>query len=450
MIIYIKHIIYLLYLLIFLTDTTLHAQTPKKLSLEDCLNLAFDQNSGFNTIKNLELIREQNRKIIQTGLFPEISVSSNISQFVENRTVVFRDDILPISQVNGAGTYGLSSAINSNFNLMNFGKTIKALKTQRYADQVNRWKSVEEKNTIIIMLCKSYFDCVISQELSFVMKEKVKSSELVLDISKLKLEIGELDSLEYYQALINYEQDKNSNLMIDFLFKENLDKLKVLLGIKNTDSFYLDTLILSKNRTDKLPLFYSDSTIRIRSIVNDLKRVKQERNINFFDLIPNMSAFAGYGYSNQTMQNGIVAQNRALGYSYGLNVSYNFGQVKNTIHKRKILQLETDNLNFNLNDQQMISQNRFDLLSLKLNQLNKKNISNDALLDLSAKSLRKVLKSYEMGTVTLTDVRLSQNQYLNTKIENKRTQSDYFICYIELLGLSNSLQDVIISNLKQR
>ena len=238
--------------------------------------------------------------------------------------------------------------------------------------------------------------------------------------------------------------------MIDFLFKENLDKLKVLLGIKNTDSFYLDTLILSKNRTDKLPLFYSDSTIRIRSIVNDLKRVKQERNINFFDLIPNMSAFSGYGYSNQTMQNGIVAQNRALGYSYGLNVSYNFGQVKNTIHKRKILQLETDNLNFNLNDQQMISQNRFDLLSLKLNQLNKKNISNDALLDLSAKSLRKVLKSYEMGTVTLTDVRLSQNQYLNTKIENKRTQSDYFICYIELLGLSNSLQDVIISNLKQR
>jgi outer membrane protein TolC len=395
------------------------------------------------------LIREQNRKILQTGLLPEISVSSNVNQFVQNSTVVFADNILPTSQVNGAQTYGLSAAISSNFNLMDFSQTISDLKAQRYADQASSWKNVEEKNAIIILVCKNYFDCVISQELTSAAKDKVENSEYILETSKLKLEIGEADSLEYYQTLINYEQDKNSSLIIDILYQENINNLKLLLGIESSALLSLDTNILTKSEIDFMnrSLFYSDSTMTVKVIDNELKRLKVERYSIFLNLLPQVSIFAGYGYSNQTMQNGIVEQNRALGYSYGVNVSYNIGLAKNTIHRKKVLQLEEDNLSIELNDQQLFSQNRYDLLRLELNRLIQQNASNNALLKLSERSMQNALIGYEIGTATLTDFRLSQNQYLNSRIEYKRTQSDYLICLLELLGLSNSLHEIIISKL---
>ncbi len=443
---FIKHIVLAICLQLFPLLEGAYAQSNELLTLEDCLEKTIDKNSDFLSIQNMEIIREQNRKILKTALFPELSFSSDINQFVQNSKVVFTDNILPVSEITGARTSGMTASVNTGLNLVDWGQTVVQLKAQNYSYQAQNIKDNQSKNEIILMVCKTYFDCLISQEIGRVVYEKIENSQQIMSLAALKVEIGASDSLEYYQALINYEQDVNSGILVNSMLVESKNNLKILVGLGFTNEFNLDNSLLNINdlKLNSSSVWDPETTLQLISLENDLLEIQKLEKANRWDILPDISLFAGYGFSNQTFQNGIVQQNTALGFSYGLSVNYRFGSVKNTIHQNNVLKIQESNKILQINNQKNVEQNEFNSLQLRIEQLSLLTKSSQTVMIMTQRTLKNSMLNYELGSMTLTDLRFTQDQYLNSKIELNRVLADYFICHLELYAQTNNLEEWIL------
>lgn len=429
--------------------TEARAQQNSPLTLSDCLLRAFDQNSGFHTIKNLEIIRKQNQRIQNTALFPQLSLSSNLNQYVQNSKVIFIENLLPPSEINGAKTFSLTANFNSNMNLTSFGQALVEIKAQRYADKANYSRDVTIKNNIILLVCQTYFDCLLNQEVHAACKDKMEVSKSIVEISRQKIELGATDSLEYYQALIQYQQDVTTFRSTQSLLTKALNSLKLLLNISNETNLSLDTSIFIKpqKKTILKSTIKQDSSVLISSLYNDLNELKIRTQGSYWQMLPNLSLFAGYGYSNQTFQNGIVQQNSALGFSYGINITYNFGTVKNAVHQTQILKTQSANLQLEIEKQKTEVLNKHEDLFLKSKELEQAILSNQLIKQMALLTLERSIKAYKLGSASLADVRASQNQLLNANLKLKRSISDLFICKIELAALYQSLEKALLVTL---
>lgn len=442
-------LICLVVIILNIMTTEGRAQQNSPLTLSDCLHRAFDQNSGFHTIKNLEVIRKQNQKIRNTALFPQLSLSSNLNQYVQNSKIIFIGNLLPPSEINGAKTFSLTANLNSNMNLTSFGQALVEIKAQRYADKANYSRDVTTKNNIILLVCQTYFDCLLNQEVYLACEDKMEVSKSVVEISRQKIELGSADSVEYYQALIQYQQDITTFRSTQLLLTKALNSLKLLLNISNETKLLLDTSIFIE--PEKKAILRSnakqDSSVLISSLYNDLNELKIKTHGSYWQMLPNISLFAGYGYSNQTFQNGIVQQNSALGFSYGINVSYNFGTVKDAVHQTQILKTQSANLQLEIEKQKTETLNKQEDLLLKSKELEQTILSNQLIKQMAHLTLERSIKAYKLGSISLAEVRASQNQLLNVNINLKRSISDFFICKIELAALYQSLEKTLLTTL---
>lgn len=411
-------------------------QVVQELSLKDCIRLAEQQNTSWQQLDNLELIRKQRLKMARTGLIPQISASAGANELIQNSTVVFTDNLLPTSEVNGARTSGTQASVNASFGLMNFGQTIMNVRSVRYRQDAERMRNIGERNTVVLTIAQAYYDCVANDEMLMAVRQQMQASENVMTIAQKRLALGETDSTDYYQAMISYNVDFNALRSLEIARKQRLDDLKILIGSEISSEIILKSNILLLEggmENENLP------NLTVKALESEWSGMKVDQKASLWNIIPELSLYGGYGYSNQSFQNGVVRRNTAVGPSYGISVSYDFGGAKNAIHERKVRQMEADNLMLQIKEQSSRVKSEQEILKQSIGQHRMNMESSQTVLNLSERTLKNTLLKYEHGAVTLTELRTAQAQRLNAKIEFKRAIIDYNLAQLNLLSKMNKL-----------
>lgn len=413
-------------------------QAADALSLRDCLQLAQQRNTSIQQFDNLEIIRKQRLKMVQTALIPQLSASAGMNELIQNSTVVFTDNLLPTSEINGARTSGTQASINASLGLMNFGQTIMNVRSTKHLLESERLKDLEQRNAIILLISQAYYACVVNNEMYEAVEEQKQASENVMGIAQKKMSLGETDSTDYYQAIINYNEDLNALESIKIVQKQSRDELKILIGLDVSGDINLKPnilLVVTKGENIDEP------DLGVQALKSDRDRSEAQKKAALWSIIPEVSLFGGYGYSNQSFQNGVVQRNTAIGPSYGLSLSYDLGGAKNAVHQRKISHVQADNLRMQIEEESNRVKSEREVLSKSIEQHRKKMESCQIMLSLSERTLKNVLLKYKLGAVTLTELRTAQAQHLRSKIEYKSVIVDYNLSQLNLLSKMNKLMD---------
>lgn len=429
-------------LLVLLVAFNTEAQ-DNTLTLKQCIEQTIENNTDFKSIENRQRINELNKKIQRTDLFPDFGIATNLNQFIQNSTVIFTNDILPQSTINGARTNSSNASINSTINISRIGHTIGQLKATDYSNASYSELSTQEKNNVLQLVCETYFLCVYNEQLEKVLTKKIQASEKVLEIAHQKLNLGEIDSIEYYQAYINLQKDINERTSISSLKSSFYNRLSTLLNLPTNAQVKLDT-VLPILHIQNLNATNNKKSFEEVALENELLEINHQRKSMTWNMLPNLSLLSGYGYQNQTFQNGIVRQNSALGLSYGISLDYQFGGIKNAIQQKKILALEEQNIQLELMHSSQVTQNEKELLAKESEELTAILKTQKDILRLAKVKLTNEITGYTMGKNSLIEVRIAQDQFLQAQIDLYQSSINLRLSELKQIALFHNLETTLL------
>lgn len=435
-----KNTVLVLLLFVF-ASSSLHAQPFHRISINDCVRKFFHVCDAVQTLENLELIDKNNKQIIETALLPRVSFNGNYNYYIQNSSIAYNDNILPPSTINNARSTVLSGSLTASFDVINFSQSLHQVKAQKFLNAANKENYIIQENKLIIQIANLYSDCYISQLLISHLNNRVELSKKLMDISERNLTLGQTDSIQYLQSFANYQTDLIALNNSKIVYSENCDILKSLLNISLKDSLEFESIeeeieVVSRFTTDsKFDDNYETSSIKFQ-----IKQQRFNKSSNYFNFIPSVSFFGGYSLSDQRFQNGIFAQNKAFGPTYGLNLSYGIGQFKNAIHQNKINQLLIQNLAYELAQKDRENDIFLKHQKLKVSHLQLEINSKKSIVDIMTKSIEKSKVQFENGMIRITEIRDIQNQQLESNISLLQSFKATLINQLELLSNNTELE----------
>lgn len=336
-----KNIKYLTFILMLWLNLPLQAQDT--LSLEQAVEIALENNYSIKIAKNNTQILENSVTQGNAGKLPTITTSANANYANNNikLKIAGNPDVIDIAQ-NGAATWTTGAAININYTLYDgftSNRTYERLKLNAEASKVQVRQLIE--NTVI-NVASQYYNLVTLTETYLIQLENVAISQERLQRAKAKSEFGVNNQL----AVLNAEVDLNTdsvNLVTTQLNIENAKRSfnQVLARSPNT-AFEVSTA-LSYERNWNLSTL--KATAKSQNVA--IQNAKYNQNLAELDLkiaqaarSPRVGLSAGYSYSRQDNEVGLLLVNQNLGLSAGVNVSFdifNGGRKNLQIQNSKIL-----------------------------------------------------------------------------------------------------------------
>ena len=394
------------------------AQDSNQLSLDACVQKMVRCDVNIKSLENLELISRLNKRIQQTGLFPSMTANGSFNQYIQNSSISYNDNLLPTSTILDARSTMLAGSATASLNITEFGRSIYAVRAAHFENKDQQLETIQLKNQLILQVADFYTNCIISQLTVDQLYNRVEDSKKLLEIAGTKLNSGAADSSEYLTALVNLENDKISFQEASLSLTQLKENFLVLLELPIEQGFSFQSLKETEERISHIPLSGENiaSSLDIQRANYQLKQSINQKRSTYFNLFPSITFFGGYSLSDQRFQNGIFAQNKAFGPTYGLAVSYSFGQVKNAIHQSRIFALTSENLSLELKKRSAEKEAEQRHLQRSSDHLDGAHESRLKIAKASRSALKQIQLRYTTGKITINDVRNGQNQLLVAEI----------------------------------
>ncbi len=335
-----KNIKYIASILGLLTQLSLQAQDT--LSLEQAVEIALENNYSIKIAKNNTQILQNSATQGNAGKLPTITTSAN-ANYANNNTklkIAGTPDVIDIAQ-NGAATWTTGAAININYTLYDgfaSTRTYERLKLNAEASKVQIRQLIE--NTVI-NVASQYYNLVTLTETYLIQLENVAISKERLERAKTRSEFGVNNQL----AVLNAEVDLNTdsvNLVTTQLDIENAQRSFNQLLARNINTVFQVSAAVNYERNWNLATL--KEAAKNQNIA--IQGAKYNQNLAELDLkiaqaarSPRLGLTAGYSYSRQDNEVGLLLVNQNLGLSAGVNVSFdifNGGRKNLQIQNNKI------------------------------------------------------------------------------------------------------------------
>lgn len=394
------------------------------LSLEDCIQIALENNYTLRINKNLNEIADEDVTGSYSGVLPNLSLSARSGKFKAGEATDLRDVPVGIDTTTGETIIrrveitqpGFEVKFNSinlnlNQNLFDGGEWYNAI---RYAKSAKKRAELDFKavrNDVILSVEESFFDVLKQQKLLEVYQLAVQRSEDQLNKTQKMFELGSVAKVDVFRSKVNLGNDRIQLLTQKNALLRSRNVLNVALGrspyepIKlkadlNLVSRFADTETLLAQAEDGNPALRRDK----QQVRSDELTVSRSYGV----LYPNISGFVQYGRSNERISKVYSDYNRNWTLSYGVNLSINLFNGFNdkvNIQKSKLRLRNTQN---------SFEQNRLQLMSnviqlrdnyndyLEIIKINEEN------LEASKEEFRLAEERYRIGSGTQLEVREAQ------------------------------------------
>jgi len=411
----------------------------EKLTKEQALKIALENNYSIKIAKNNIKIAKNNASIYNSGYLPKIIANASGNYSINNTELTNRDGVK--SEINDAESQGYNASIGLNYTIFDgLGRSYNYKKLK----ETYNLSGLEAKTIIensVLQIFTLFYEVARLDENAKIILESLNISKQRLKRAKYSFEYGQSTKLQLLNAQVDVNND-NINYINTLRSLANAKRdLNLLLGrqintkfttntnIKFTAIFELPTL-LEKAKKYNIEVLKSNKNIALSNF--DLKVSKSK-------LLPNLTLSGFYGYNNSKNDASIFTNQLSNGLNTSLNLTWNLfdgGTTKTRIQNSKIIK---DNL--------LIQKEQIEN-ELERNVSNSLEVYNNALfilrseeknVETSKRNFSRSKEQFILGQITSIEFRQAQVNLLNSK--SNLNQSKYLTknAELKLLQLSGEL-----------
>ncbi len=310
----------------------------KRLTFEQAMKVALEQNIGIQQAGNNTEVSRNNASLANAGLIPRVDLSASTT---------YTDATLQTAGGEVASTTTRNtSGLNASYTLfrgMQGVNNYKLLKSQATATELRQELVVE---STLIQASQSYFNLLMIYDNLNILKEQMDVSRDRLEQALDKNARGMSSSLQALAAQVDFDNDSTSVLEASHSFSEAKQSLNLILGWDLDEDYIpvkverefgeydlgqMEAISLTGNTTYLLSLNSEDQT-----------NLSYKNSIG--SLLPTVNLTGSYGLQQVNSDFDLGLDNADLSLTSGLSLSWNLfdGRKSKSIQSAKILQKNSE------------------------------------------------------------------------------------------------------------
>lgn len=412
----------------------------ERLSLEQVIELALENNFQIKIARNNAAIQSNNAHVGNAGMLPTVDLNGGVNSSINNIQQEFLSGDANSNPSAKSNQY--TGAAELNWTLFDGLKMFTSYKQLKSFESKGALQArLEVENTLQSVIAQ-YYDIVRLQENIKATEEILELSKERMDLAELRLSAGTISKVEFLQARVDWNADRSLLLELDEAYSIAQSNLNVLLsrGMETDIIPTIDTISL------KGLLEYGALKSALESNNTNLQVQETDRQIALYQLKnfkrqkwPVLNFTGGYNYAKQQSDAGFLSSSQSFGPYYGLNAQVNLfngfrlnKQVQNAKISYENSELLRESLELNLNNELWNTYKNYSS-SREIADLEQENIqSAQENLDLS-------FDIYKNGLLSGIDFRNVQNNLLQAKIRYVNSRFRAKLSETVLLRLSGQL-----------
>ena len=401
--------------LIILLSLSISGFAQEKLSLQEAITVALQNNYDIKISKNDLSIARNNANIGNAGMLPTVAGTYSNGGSIQNtrQTPVTGQDRV----IRGARSTNNDLGADLNWTIFDgftmFANYYRLKELQKQGEITARLNVLTTVSDVIT----AYYDVVRQQQLMVAADSAIDVSVLRTNIANTKLQLGRGSKLDVLTAKVDYNTDTSNFLQIKNALqvaKVRLNQLMVRdissqfsvvndIDVNTGILFSKQAEIAAKQNPDLQNAFINQ---KIASL--NLKAVRGAR-------YPVVSLNSGYSRTNSTSPTGFNQKFAANGFTYGVTASLNIfnGFLQRQNERNAKINIETSKLNFektklDVNSQLLTAYQNYSTY-LDLIKLEQRNV------DLAKENLDITLAKYRLGSIAPLELREAQRNAIEAQ-----------------------------------
>lgn len=426
-----------IFIQIFLIAFSAHAQEPVKLTLENAIEMAMENNVE---IKKAENNLKSSRRMelgSYAELFPSVAFNAGV-----NRSTGRNFDQVAGEVRTESGDFA-NASFNASWDILNLMRKISKVRSSRFNSLSKLWGLEETKNFIALEVLRNYVEVLRNNEQVKILTEFIKSQKKSLELTEVQVKLGIRVKQDFYT-----QKAELSNLRSMLLNAQNLsqianNELVLLLNISANDNILLeDKLIFSSQNSDLKNETATKLCEMALSQRNNLKRAEAEVKIQKYKLFesrgtyyPAVSLFYNYGTNYSSFQEGDYRQQ-----FYTDNITKVFGAsitipiFNGLLNRTKVFQAKTDYKNSELDSEQLKNESCIEVSNV-LNSIKSTELEiqfrNDQL-EASKLAYELEQEKYKLGASTPVTLSIAQRDYIESVLMHNQAKYQFIYNLREL------------------
>ncbi|SDC52968.1 TolC family protein [Pedobacter soli] len=424
---------------ILLISLSLSGFAQEKLSLQEAITIALQNNYDIKISKNQVDIAKNNANIGNAGMLPNLTGSYTNGGSIQNtrQTPATGPDRVITGAKSTNSSYGadLNWTIFDGFTMFANYDRLKELQKQ---GELNARLTIL---TTVADVINAYYDIVRQQQLVIAADSAMDVSVLRANIAKTKLQLGRGSKLDVLSAQVDYNTDTSSYLQAKNTLQVAKVRLNQLMVRDAGTSFSVD----NKIDVDKAISFskmaemaqqqnpnVQNAFINQRIAALNLKSIRGAR-------YPSVSLNSGYSRANSTSPTGFNQKFAANGFTYGVTASINLFNGFLQRQQERNAKIEIDNSAITLNktkldvNSQLLSAYENYSTYLDLIKLEQRNV------DIAKENLDITLAKYRLGSIAPLELREAQRNAIDAQNRFIEMQYQAKIAETTLKTISGSI-----------
>lgn len=284
---------------LLLYEAPVTAQPARAMTLEDCLNLALQQNSAIENARTGILIPDHRRAEVRAALLPQINANANYQYYLE-----VPRQMVPASAFGGpegqytAARFGVPVNLSTSVQVTqvlyspSLNLALSQVETGRQVAQL-QWRNAREE--VAYNVSAAFFNAqALAKHVDF-LEGNLASLEKVTQTTRLLADQQLATPVDVQRLQLQQENLQNRLQNLREQHDQTIRLLQLLMGIPQTETIRLDTTI-------EIP----DATALLRPDAQrtDLQLLEKQKNNNILErqriragALPIVAAFGSYNYS---------------------------------------------------------------------------------------------------------------------------------------------------------
>ena len=432
-----KKILFSLLMLLACSATSIVAQ--EKLSLQQAIAIALQNNYDIKLVGNDVQIAKNNVNLGNAGILPRVDASFAEGGGIQNttRTQSSGNEQTLTGVKNTNMSYGVALGWTIFDGLQMFTNYERLKELQKLGEVNSRGVIL----TTISDVINAYYSVSKEQQLVAARDSALDVSQLRLRIANNKLSIGRGSKLDVLAATVDYNTDTTAYLQEINLLKNAKVNLNQIMARSLETDFSTDTLVSIDNGLDYTVLAkqmqqlnpnLQNAFINKKIAELDLKQIKGQR-------YPVIGINGGYEYQRSASPTGFNIQQRANGFTYGLTASMNIfnGFLQRQNERNAKILINSSELNLEKTKQgigaQLLSAYQDYTTSMSLLSVERSNV------DIAKQNLDITLEKYRLGSIAPLELREAQRNSIDAIARFLEAQYQAKLTEISLKEISGTL-----------
>lgn len=410
------------------------------LTLDRAIQMAIDNNPDIGIFRNQKQAAANSAHPGNAGLLPSVQLNSSYNYNINDTELEFANNIPP-NDIQGAESRAVNASVQANYTLFDGLGTIYTYQQLKNSAVIADVEARMNTENVLLQVISAYYEVARLEDQYVIARENLAISKDRLARAQNGYDLGNTSKLNLLNAEVDFNRDSISSVQALQLYENGIRTLNFVLGVDMDTEYAISvgeilprTFIIDElwqgaleNNAMLLTAAYNQQQAEL-----EVKRAKSGR-------MPVLNLTAGYGYTQNQNDAGILLQSQNLGFNAGLSLQWTIFngsrthiQIRNAqiametndlVRKKAELQIERDIKNVYANYENTLRIIELEKLNVKTSELN----------------FERTEEQYRLGSVTNTQYREAQRNLAQSRLNLSNAYYQYKLAEIELLRLSGQL-----------